>query len=86
MAGDQLSPVLDAGLAGVGVIRLLSYIVADAVREGRLMLLLEAFEPPPLPVNIVYLGGVFRPLKIRAFVDFAAPKLMARLSSDLANA
>src|SRR5208282_2048115 len=83
---DSVEAVLDAGLAGAGVTRLFSYIVADAVREGRLMVLLEGFEPPPLPVNIVHLGGAFRPLKIRAFVDFATPKLKARLSSDLANA
>ncbi len=46
-------------------------------------MLLEDFEPPPLPVNIVYLGGGPQPLKVRAFLDFAAPRLRARLGSDL---
>jgi DNA-binding transcriptional LysR family regulator len=82
---DTAEAVLEAGLAGAGIIRLFSYHVADAVREGRLTILLEAFEPPPLPVNIAYLGGTLRPLKIRAFVDFAAPQLKARLASDLAS-
>jgi hypothetical protein len=45
--------------------------------------MLEAFEPPPLPVNIVYLGGGLLPLKVRAFLDFAAPRLKARLAADL---
>jgi DNA-binding transcriptional LysR family regulator len=60
-------------------------VTRDAVKEGGLTILLEGFEPPPLPVNIVYLGGGRQPLKVRAFVDFAAPQLKARLASDLAS-
>ncbi len=82
---DAVEAVLDAGVAGAGIIRLISYHVADAVGEGRLELLLEDFEPPPLPVNIVYLGGGPQPLKVRAFLDFAVPRLKARLGSDLAR-
>ena len=37
----------------------------------------KTFEPPPLPVNLVYLGGGLLPLKVRAFLDFAAPRLKA---------
>jgi DNA-binding transcriptional LysR family regulator len=80
---DAAEAVLDAGLAGAGIIRLFSYHVADAVREGHLTTVLEPFEPPPQPVNIVYLGGGLLPLKVRAFIDFAAPRLAARLASDL---
>jgi hypothetical protein len=46
---------------------------------------LDAFEPPALPVNIVYLGGGLVPLKIRPFIDSAAPRLKARLAADLAS-
>ena len=49
-----------------------------------LSLLLQQFEPPQLPVNLVYLGGGLLPLKVRAFLDFAAPRLKARLEKDLA--
>jgi DNA-binding transcriptional LysR family regulator len=80
---DAAEAVLDAGLAGAGIIRLFSYHVADAVRAGGLAVLLEDFEPLPLPVNIVYLGAALQPLKVRAFIDFAAPQLKARLASDL---
>jgi DNA-binding transcriptional LysR family regulator len=80
---DAAEAVLDAGLAGAGIIRLFSYHVADAVREGQLTTILEPFEPLPQPVNIVYLGGGLLPLKVRAFIDFAAPRLSARLASDL---
>ena len=54
------------------------------MKDGRLSLLLEEFERRRLPVNIVYLGGGLLPLKVRAFLDFAAPRLKARLERDLA--
>jgi DNA-binding transcriptional LysR family regulator len=80
---DAAEAVVEAALAGTGIIRLFSYHVAQAVNDGKLSLLLEQFETPPLPVNIVYLGGGLLPLKVRAFLDFAAPRLKARLAGDL---
>jgi DNA-binding transcriptional LysR family regulator len=81
---DAAEAVVEAALAGAGIARLFSFHVAQAVKDGRLSLLLEQFEPPPLPVNLVYLGGGLLPLKVRAFLDFAAPRLKARLERDLA--
>jgi DNA-binding transcriptional LysR family regulator len=81
---DAAEAVVEAALAGAGIARLFSFHVAQAVKDGRLSLLMEEFEPPPLPVNIVYLGGGLLPLKVRAFLDFAAPRLKARLERDLA--
>jgi DNA-binding transcriptional LysR family regulator len=80
---DAAEAVVEAARAGAGIVRLFSYHVAAAVREGKLSVLLETFEPPPLPVNLVYLGGGLLPLKVRAFLDFAAPRLKARLAADL---
>jgi len=80
---DAAEAVVEAALAGAGTIRLFSYHVASAVKDGKLAVLLEAFEPPPLPVNIVYMGGGLLPLKVRAFLDFAAPRLKVRLAADL---
>jgi DNA-binding transcriptional LysR family regulator len=71
---------IDAAIAGVGITRVLSYQVADAVGAGALVIALRDFEPAPWPVNLVYTGGRFLPLKVRAFLDFAAPKLKDRLS------
>jgi DNA-binding transcriptional LysR family regulator len=71
---------VDAAIAGVGVTRVLSYQVADAVRTGGLTILLREFEPVSWPVNLVYPGGRFLPLKVRAFLDFVAPKLKDQLS------
>ena len=80
---DSADAVIDAGLAGAGVVRLFSYHIAEAVKDGKLMLLLETFEPPPLPVFIVYVGGGLLPSKARAFIDFAVPTVKERLEADL---
>ncbi|PLP59933.1 LysR family transcriptional regulator [Mesorhizobium loti] len=71
---------IDAATAGVGIARVLSYQVADAVRSGTLQLILEDFEPEPWPVSLVHAGRGLLPLKLRAFLDFAAPRLRARLA------
>lgn len=71
---------IDAATAGVGIARVLSYQVADAVRSGALKLVLEDFEPEPWPVSLVHTGRGLLPLKLRAFLDFAAPRLKARLA------
>ncbi|MGI4876938.1 MAG: LysR family transcriptional regulator [Janthinobacterium lividum] len=72
---------IDAGLAGAGLVRTMSYQVADHIRDGRLTPVLEACEPNPLPVHLVYGQQSRLPLKLRAFVDFAVPRLRARLEA-----
>ena len=43
--------------------------------------MLKKFEPPPLPVSLIYVQESRITAKLRAFVDFAAPRLRARLTS-----
>ena len=71
---------VDAATMGLGITRVLSYQIAQAARAGLLSIVLQEFEPPPSPVSLVYAGGRLLPLKLRAFLDFAAPRLKARLS------
>lgn len=73
----------DAAICGVGITRLLSYQVTRALRDDALAIVLEAFEPAPWPVNLVYRGGGRQPLKVRAFLDFAGPRLKARLTDGV---
>jgi DNA-binding transcriptional LysR family regulator len=74
---------IDAAIAGVGITRVLSYQIASAIEAGALAVALQEFEPAPVPVNLVYTGGRLLPLKLRAFLDFAAPRLKARLSPGI---
>jgi DNA-binding transcriptional LysR family regulator len=70
---------LDAATAGAGLTRVMSYQAAAAVRDGRLVVVLRDYEPEPNPISLVYPSGRLVPLKLRAFLDFAVPRLKARL-------
>ena len=69
-----------AAVAGAGLMRVMSYKMDAARRAGTLELVLEAFEVEPLPVHIVYSPRKPVPLKLRAFLDWMAPRLKARLA------
>lgn len=71
---------LDAAIAGVGVTCALSFQIGDTVKAGLLEVVLQEFEPTPVPINLIYAGGRFLPQKVRAFSDFAAPRLRASLA------
>jgi DNA-binding transcriptional LysR family regulator len=77
---SNLESACDAARAGIGVTVALSYHVAEAIRSGELTPLLQDFQPPPRPVSFVYSPNRFMPVKLRAFLDFAVPRLKARLS------
>ncbi|MCE4537312.1 LysR family transcriptional regulator [Pelomonas sp. P7] len=66
-----------AAVSGLGIARLLSYQVADALDGGELLPLLEDFETAPLPVNVVHHQGRHMTQKVRAFVDLAVDGLRA---------
>jgi DNA-binding transcriptional LysR family regulator len=77
---NSAEAAVDAAVAGIGLVRVLSY-QADAARRARqLQVLLAKFEPPPTPVNLVYDARQRVALKLRAFIDFAAPRLRQRLA------
>ena len=76
---------IDAAIAGLGITRVLSYQVATAVRAGALAIALREFEPSPWPVSLVFPGQGLLPLKLRAFLDFAAPRLRERLAERAAH-
>lgn len=69
-----------AAISGAGLTRVMSYKMDTAKRAGTLQLVLEAFEPEPLPVHILYSPRKPAPLKLRAFLDWMAPRLKARLA------
>lgn len=64
-----------AAKLGVGVTRLLHYQAVEAISRGELQIVLEACEPEPSPVHLVHVARGQMPLKMRRFLDFAAPRL-----------
>jgi DNA-binding transcriptional LysR family regulator len=50
------SNLIAAAEAGLGLTRVLSYQVAEALHEGRLVRVLAGAEPPAVPANVLYPG------------------------------
>ena len=76
---SNLELACDAARAGIGVTTAVSYHVAESIKSGELTPLLRDFQPPPVPLSFVYSPDRFMPVKLRAFLDFALPRLKARL-------
>ncbi|MGE0283837.1 MAG: LysR family transcriptional regulator [Rhizobiaceae bacterium] len=82
---SNIESACDAARAGLGITEAFSYHVAGAIRSGELTPLLQAFQPPPLPVSFVYSPNRYLPAKLRAFLDYTLPRLRARLGSLAQN-
>jgi DNA-binding transcriptional LysR family regulator len=78
LAVNTAEAAIAASMLGVGLVRVLSYQVADALRDDALRVVLDGFESAPLPINLVHKGQAPLPLKLRAFLDFVAPRLRSR--------
>jgi DNA-binding transcriptional LysR family regulator len=79
LAVNTADAAIAAAIAGAGITRALSYQVREAVAEGSLRLILRAFEPEQVPVHLLYAAQPLLALKLRAFLDFAGPRLKERL-------
>jgi DNA-binding transcriptional LysR family regulator len=77
---SSVEAACEAAIAGMGLTRGASYHVAAAVAAGTLVTVLDEYRPEPTPVSLVHAGGHRAPAKLRAFLDFAAPRLRARLA------
>jgi DNA-binding transcriptional LysR family regulator len=69
---------LDAAVASGGFVRPLSYQSAPLEEAGLLRRVLIDFEPPPIPIHLVYPAGRHLPSKTRLFIDRAADALRGR--------
>ena len=72
---------IDGAAAGLGVTRVLSYQVEQAVTDGRIQIVLSEYEPAPSAVSLIHAGQGLTPLKVRMLLNFAAPRLRARLAT-----
>jgi len=70
---------IDAAAAGLGITRVLSYQTIDALKRGAVVQVLARFGAEETPVHLLYPGGAHPPPKLRAFVDFAVPRLRRQL-------
>jgi DNA-binding transcriptional LysR family regulator len=78
LAVNSVQAALDAAEAGAGLVRVLSYQSSGLEAAGRLRRVLAVYEPPPIPVQLVYPAGRHLPLKTRLFVDHAVAALRGK--------
>jgi DNA-binding transcriptional LysR family regulator len=79
LATTLAESAVDAATAGLGLVQTTSYQASQAIGDGRLVVVLRGFECAVTPVSLVYTRDRLLPLRLRAFVDFAAPRMKARL-------
>ena len=76
---NSVEAAASAAVAGAGIVRMPSYLAGHFLKSGQLVTLLEEYEPPLLPANLIYPSQRKVPLKLRAFIDFALPRLRKRI-------
>jgi DNA-binding transcriptional LysR family regulator len=69
-----------AAIEGAGLARVMSYKMDAAKAAGKLDIVLEEFEPQPIPVHIIFTPRKPVPIKLRAFLNWMTPRLKERLT------
>jgi DNA-binding transcriptional LysR family regulator len=71
---------VSAAADGVGITLVFEHDADEATRSGQLQILLPQYEVEPVPVHLVHVSRNLMAIKLRHFIDFAAPKLRESLS------
>jgi DNA-binding transcriptional LysR family regulator len=77
--GDAL---LDAAIRGLGITRTPTFIAEQAVREGKLEILLRTFPTPALGIYAIFPSNRYVPHRVRVLVDFIAQRIGPKPSWD----
>jgi DNA-binding transcriptional LysR family regulator len=72
---NQNAPAVAACAAGAGFGSFLSYQVSPLLQSKALRCVLEAFEPPPRPLNVVVPHARLLPMRTRVFIDWIKAEL-----------
>ena len=85
---NSIRGAVASAAGGRGVALFFSYQVSEQVQNGELEIVLAGHEPATLPVHVITPQGRLSVPKVRAFLDFAVPRLrshFARLTKDSGN-
>jgi len=72
---NQIAPAVAACVAGAGFGSFFSYQVAPFLKSKQLRTVLEDFEPPPRPINLVYPHARLLPMRTRVFIEWMKREL-----------
>jgi DNA-binding transcriptional LysR family regulator len=70
LCANDFDTLVSAALAGAGLVQVPSWQVAHCLADGRLRIVLDAYQRPPTPLSILTLRNRLLLPKVRAFVDF----------------
>ena len=85
---NSIRGAVASAAGGRGVALFFLYQVSEQVQNGELEIVLAGHEPATLPVHVITPQGRLSVPKVRAFLDFAVPRLrshFARLAKDCGN-
>ena len=74
-ASNSAGAAIKAALHGAGIARVTSVQIAEHLRSGALVAILQEYARPPAPVSLVYPEQGMIPLKLRAFLNYMVPRL-----------
>lgn len=80
---NSAEAAIAAATGSLGLTRLLCYQLRPSIEAGELVPILQDYQPETSPIHLIHTGQSILPLKLRAFWDFAAPRLRARMSSEI---
>lgn len=80
---NSLPIVLDATFAGLGVARVPEVFALEAVQQGKLVEVLEAYAMAPSGMHVVWPSARHVPARVRVFLDLALPAVAKLLSATL---
>jgi DNA-binding transcriptional LysR family regulator len=69
-SADNSEAVREAVIGGAGIAVLPVWLFKDEIDRGLVQLILEQFEPTPLPIHAVYPSRRLLSAKVRAMIDF----------------
>lgn len=72
LATNSADAAIGHAARGGGLAMALAYQVKDLVAAGQLEIVLARYEPPPLPIQLVYPGARLPAANLRAFIELAA--------------
>ncbi len=77
LQANSADVAIAAAVAGRGITRVLSYMIAPQVERGELEIVLPEFTPLPVPVHVVHKEAGQTSGRVRAVVDLLAAQLKA---------
>ena len=81
LISEGVTSLREAVLSGLGIGVLAEWLIHEDIAAGRLVRVLPQWNAKELPVHVVYPGHRMLPVRVRAFVDFAAPYMASEVAS-----